>query len=108
MATIKVTWVLLGFLEDYRAERLPLYRAEHPDAKEEVSAEFEFEIGEAEDKTICEQVFADTNRYEGAIWEAMREVMPAERSHTALSVGDKVSIDGRTYRCEPIGFALVA
>ena len=54
------------------------------------------------------QSSGNTNLYAGKVWDAVESVMPAERSHTALSVGDFVSIDGRTYRCADLGFTLVA
>lgn len=90
MATIEITWSAF---------------AEY--GKEIASASFDFAI-EADDLAVCERVFHDTNTYGGELWDALQPVIPARRSHTALSVGDKVSIDGRTYRCEMMGFALVA
>jgi hypothetical protein len=53
-------------------------------------------------------LFRDTNTYSGDFWSVLEPALPADRSHTALSIGDEVSLDGITYRCEPIGWALVA
>ena len=55
------------------------------------------------DEQICEILFRDTNLYEGAAWE-MLQPLPEKRTHTALSVGDYVVIDGRTYRCASFGW----
>lgn len=106
MATIEITWVLLGFTGSARADALPQYKLAYPDAKDEVTASFEFELGAGEtDKEFCERVFANTNQYEGAVWDALQPALPEDRPHTALSVGDRVTIDGRSYRCESLGFA---
>lgn len=56
-----------------------------------------------DDLAICEQVFTDTNLYEGVIWDALQP-LPEGRTHTSLSVGDVVIIDGRAYECASIGF----
>ena len=58
------------------------------------------------DLELCELLFCETNLYEGALWDAMEPHLPPARSHTALSVGDTVTIDDRVYRCEPVGWAL--
>lgn len=55
------------------------------------------------DNALCEQVFHQTNTYQGPIWDAMQP-LPENRTHTALSVGDSVIIDGVEFTCEDIGF----
>jgi hypothetical protein len=52
---------------------------------------------------ICEFIFRDTNTYQGSFWTLLQP-LPENRTHTALSVGDEVTIDGRTFRCADIGF----
>lgn len=66
------------------------------------------------DFQICELVFQDTNLYQGEIWDKIKDNLPQDRSHTALSVGDEVTIydfteDKKTkiYRCSEVGFTLV-
>lgn len=59
------------------------------------------------DLQICNEVFAATNTYFGGVWDAIQRVLPAHRTHTALSVGDEIDIDGTVYRCEPIGWEIV-
>ena len=61
---------------------------------------------------ILEALFAQTNLYQGSMWDSMEEAgMPAFRTHTALSVGDKVRIerdgDNSLYRCENSGWELL-
>jgi hypothetical protein len=56
------------------------------------------------DIEILEKIYRDTNLYSGIIWEMIEEILPANRPHTALSVGDLLVIDGTTYRCEDFGW----
>lgn len=56
---------------------------------------------------ICEDVFKATNLRSGKIWDAIQYSLPADRTHTALSVGDEIDIDGTIYRCAPIGWDVV-
>lgn len=108
MSNIKITWVALGYLGDYREQRIAELIEAGYEIKGNASAEFEFETGERSDLELCEKVFRDTNLYSGELWDALQVAIPAERSHTALSIGDKVEIDGRVYVCGEVGFALVA
>jgi len=59
---------------------------------------------ELSDFQFCEMLFEQTNRYEGRLWSMIEPYLPAERSHTALSVGDMVCIDERVYRCKDFGW----
>lgn len=52
---------------------------------------------------LCEMLFRDTNTYQGSLWDLLQP-LPRTRTHTAMSVGDEVIIDGRKYRCEDFGF----
>jgi hypothetical protein len=56
-----------------------------------------------EDWQICEKMFEATNLQDGAAWEIVQP-LPPNRTHTSLSVGDYVSVDGRMYRCASIGW----
>jgi hypothetical protein len=68
------------------------------------SKTFETEVGEnLHPVSVCEMVFQNTNLYRGELWDALQP-LPEDRTHTALSVGDEVTINGQTYRCEDIGF----
>jgi hypothetical protein len=59
------------------------------------------------DWLICEELFKETNTYAGKLWDALQYSIPANRTHTALSVGDEIDIDGTVYRCEPVGWEIV-
>jgi hypothetical protein len=108
MATIEITWVFAGTLGERREQYLAFLAEQGEQIRPDASAKFDFALSESEsDLEFCERVFANTNVYEGRVWDALQPVMPAERSHTALSVGDLVSIDGRTYRCADLGFQRV-
>lgn len=62
-----------------------------------------------DDLALCEEIFRQTNTYSGDIWDILEPELPADRTHTALSVifetGDYVTIDGRTYEVSGIGFS---
>lgn len=53
---------------------------------------------------ICERVFADTNRYNGSLWDIIEPLLWETRTHTALSVGDEVEVDGQAFRCASVGW----
>lgn len=85
--TIKVTWKAfeksLGFGESVASVTVQ-YKAHE----------------ETDDTDICEWVFQDTNKYQGSFWDLVEPLLPENRTHTALSVGDEVEVNGITYRCE--------
>ena len=58
----------------------------------------------ASDIQIAEDLFEATNLQVGPLWEMIEPLLPADRNHTSLSVGDEVTIDGTTLSCETIGW----
>jgi hypothetical protein len=62
---------------------------------------------EMSDLKICDRLFHETNVYFGRIWDALQP-LPENRTHTALSIGDEVTIDDVIYRCEPAGWSVVS
>lgn len=107
MATIKITWVSKGYLgEDRDAIIIDLINKGY-EVKGNATAELEFDFPEG-DTLICNAIYSNTNHYAGKFWDALQEVIPADRPHTALSMGDKISIDGREYVCSEFGWTLVA
>lgn len=60
-----------------------------------------------DDLKICDRLFHQTNVYFGALWEELEPKLSPNRTHTALSVGDEIDIDGTVYRCEPVGWTIV-
>lgn len=102
MNTITVTWK--AFSND-DPKRMKVFA--DAGRKPEVSKTIETNTTEGvPPEAICEMVFRDTNVYDGSLW-ALLQPLPEERTHTALSVGDEVTIDGRIFRCMDIGFAEV-
>lgn len=59
------------------------------------------------DLALCEEVFRQTNLYDGELWNRMEPLLSDSRTHTALSVGDWVRIDDRVYKCADLGFVLI-
>jgi len=64
------------------------------------------------DQEILELLFEQTNLYAGDVWTKHFDgKMPENRSHTALSVGDKVRIerdgDNSLYVCADFGWELL-
>lgn len=100
MSTITITWKAFNSddpkrLQDFAdAGRLPV-----------TSKTIETQIGEnLHHHSICEMLFHSTNTYQGDLWDALQP-LPEKRTHTAMSVGDEVTINGRRYRCMDLGFA---
>jgi hypothetical protein len=108
MANIKITWVSKGYLGEFRdATILDLINKGYA-VKGNATAELEFDFGVFTDTEVANAIYSNTNHYTGKFWDALQAVIPADRPHTALSIGDKVAIDGREYVCSEIGWALVA
>ena len=59
------------------------------------------------DLALCEEVFRQTNMYDGDIWDRIQPLMSDNRTHTALSVGDYVRVGDNVYKCADMGFVLV-
>jgi hypothetical protein len=64
------------------------------------------------DQEILELLYEQTNLYAGDVWvKYFEDKMPVNRSHTALSVGDKVTIERNdersVYLCENTGWELL-
>lgn len=102
---ITVSWVAFAHRASALAEVGKI-----PDAK----LEFETEIPPAMfDTEILELLFEQTNLYSGDVWsEYFDGKMPENRSHTALSVGDLVTIerneDKSVYVCQDLGWELLS
>lgn len=59
------------------------------------------------DLDICNWVYRDTNKYQGDMWDMIEPLLSNKRTHTALSVGDEITINDNTYRCEPMGWSII-
>lgn len=99
MKQIKVTWKAFG---------------EFPErGKFITSVEFEIDVAplglteEDVNQSICEGIYQATNLYGGGYWNLIQPKLSENRTHTALSIGDEVEIDGAIYVCADIGFIKV-
>jgi hypothetical protein len=72
----------------------------------ETSVEFDTELFVAP-LAFCDMVFRATNVYSGALWDLIQPMLSPDRTHTALSVGDEVTVDNVTYRCEHAGWSVI-
>jgi hypothetical protein len=61
-----------------------------------------------DDLEVCEALFRDTNLYEGPFWDRLDGNLPETRTHTALSVGDRVFIDDRVFLCKSFGWEKIS
>jgi hypothetical protein len=87
MAEIKISWKAF----EPRGDR------------QHTSVSFSYDA-ETTDNVLLNAIFRDTNLYCGEIWEIIQPKLSELRTHTALSVGDEIEIDGRVYLCENIGW----
>ena len=116
MAQITITWEAFG---------------NRPEANRFISSatlELNGIWNEVQNNTLLEAIYTATNLkseladfgytpVEIELWEAIEKVLPANRTHTSLSMGDKIQInrsytaianqDGPTYKVADIGFELV-
>lgn len=56
------------------------------------------------DTALLEALFHATNMAEGLYWQVLEPVLPPDRTHTSLSVGDYVAVEDRVYRCAFFGW----
>ena len=96
MSKIKITWKAFG---------------DKPEIGRFISS-VEIQLPEVVSKTvtdehICEQIYKQTNLYQGPVWDIIQPLLSETRTHTSLSVGDEVEIDGVGYVCADFGFEKV-
>jgi hypothetical protein len=95
MSKVKVTWKAFG---------------DKPEIGKSISSvefETEFKIDESNVEQFLEVVFHNTNTYSGNLWQIIEPLLSETRTHTSLSVGDEVEIDGQGYICASTGFIKV-
>jgi hypothetical protein len=103
MTVVRVSWKAFSDIEraDYGRRVFPV-----TDAIVDFPAFDKFK-----DSEICNQIFEQTNLYRGEFWSDLEQVMPKDRSHTALSVGDEVAItrcnQTTIYKCADFGWDLI-
>jgi hypothetical protein len=92
MSQVKVTWKAFG---------------NKPEINRYISfVEFEtdFKIAEADVDQFLEVVYRVTNTYSGELWKIIEPKLSAFRTHTSISIGDEIEIDGQVYICADFGF----
>jgi hypothetical protein len=104
MTKIKITWKAYG---------------NQPQRERFISSvEVELPKQVSDDFRICEAIYKVTNLQDeladfGAslgeinLWKTIESKLSPTRTHTSLSVGDEVEIDGRVYICKDLGFQRV-
>lgn len=82
---------------------------DRPEIDRYISA-VKFEIAltpEVINKQIMDALYQDTNIYSGFFWKIIEPLLSPTRFHTALSVGDEIEINGKTYKVANCGFTLI-
>ena len=104
MTKIKITWKAFGD----NIERGRFISSVEVELVQQVS----------DDLRICDAIYKVTNLQgeladfgaslaEINLWETIESKLSPTRTHTSLSVGDEVEIDGRAYVCKDLGFQRV-
>lgn len=92
MSKVKITWKAFG---------------DKPETGRFISSvefETEFKIKESDVDKFLEVVYHTTNTYSGNLWEIIQPLLSETRTHTSISVGDEITIDGQVYICADFGF----
>lgn len=93
MKQVSITWKAFG---------------DRPESGRSITS-VQFEMHDSfSDEMICNMAFHNTNVYAGPLWDEIKDILPENRTHTALSVGDWVRVDDKIYRCDPEGWSIVA
>lgn len=83
------------------------------------TAQFELETADVLDNDIMDLIYKVTNlqddlnefgarKFEIDLWKTIKAILPANRTHTSLSVGDEIQIQHRTYEIANNGFKLLS
>ena len=109
-AEVAETLAMYGTVQTITVTWNPMHHPAYPELtadRKPATATF-IVAGLFEDFDMLEALFEATNLYSGVLWDVLEEVMPTDRTHTSLSIGDEVTIGDATYRCQPIGWEAVA
>ena len=69
--------------------------------------DLDYDTAEVSDEKACDILFHQTNVYDGNVWRIIEPLLSDNRTHTALSVGDEITINENTYRCADVGWELL-
>lgn len=103
MATVTITWKAFG---------------NRPEANRYISSatlELDGFYNVCSDTLLMNSIYKVTNLQsdlaefggapaEMALWKSIQSVLPANRTHTSLSVGDEIEVRGTVYEITPVGF----
>lgn len=92
MSKVKITWKAFG---------------DKPEIGRFISSvefETEFKVEESNVNKFLEVVYHNTNTYSGNLWQIIEPKLSATRTHTSISIGDEIEIDGQVYICADFGF----
>jgi hypothetical protein len=90
MSQVKITWKAFG---------------DKPEVGRFISSvEFETDFPANDPEKLCEVIYHVTNTQSGNLWEIIQPELSATRTHTSISVGDEIEIDGVAYVCADFGF----
>jgi hypothetical protein len=92
MTEIKISWKALELSGD----------REHASVKFEL-ADVTNKDG-AIDTDICNVLFSQTNHRLGKLWDIIKPNLSPKRTHTGLTYGDEIEIDGRVWVCSELGW----
>lgn len=94
MSQVKITWKAFG---------------DKPEIGRFISSvEFETDFNIETPALLCDVIYHVTNTYSGNLWKIIEPKLSPTRTHTALSVGDEVEIDGTVYVCADFGWNVKA
>ena len=92
MSQVKITWKAFG---------------DKPEIGRFISSvefETEFKIDESNVDKFLGVVYQQTNLYGGNLWKIIEPKLSATRTHTSISIGDEIEVDGQVYICADFGF----
>ena len=69
-----------------------------------VEFETEFKVTDANREEFFNVVYRNTNLYNGNLWDVIQPMLSPTRTHTALSIGDQIEVDGISYIISEDGF----
>jgi hypothetical protein len=92
MSKVKVTWKAFG-------DKPEIWRF-----VSSVEFETEFPITEENRDQFFGVIYQQTNTYQGNLWSIIEPKLSPNRTHTAISIGDEIEVDGQVYICADFGF----
>jgi hypothetical protein len=104
MTTVSIIWN--RSLTDHSPGTVMMLLATERDLSAYTTIEFEdgFLHPELTREQVCDAMYHATNYQAGPIWDRIETTLPANRSHTSLSIGDQVVVDGHIYTCAEFGW----